>query len=136
MIEKNRLLLLTINYTLVFTLLIFATGLWLFFISSDIKSSLEGALEVIVPHLFSISILAFIFGHFLLFIESVDKDQVLKPILFLYFFILLENLNRYLLSLELIPIELFNLSLALMVLLFGWLICIVWINLYRSWQDL
>ena len=85
-----------IRYSLVFTILLFSSGVWLFVINQtdtiDAKS-LERILEVAVPHLLSMSVLVFVLTHFLLFIEDLDKQKALKFSMILYFVIVIENLS-------------------------------------------
>ncbi len=128
MIESNRLYTITIKYTLVFASLLLTSGLWLFILQGSFREdaltkSLEGVLEIAVPHLFAISVLAFVLSHFLLFIESIDKKKVLKFIVILYLAILLENVSHYFISLEFkIFAWIHLLALLVMVLGFAWLI--------------
>jgi len=128
MIESNRFYTITIKYTLVFAALLLASGLWLFVLSGSFREdaltkSLEGVLEVAIPHLFAMSVLAFVLSHFLLFIESINKKKVLKFIVILYLAILLENVSHYFISLEFwIFVWIHLLALLVMVFGFGWLI--------------
>ncbi len=128
MIQSSRLYTITIKYTLVFASLLLASGLWLFILQGSFREaaltkSLEGVLEVAVPHLFAISVLAFVLSHFLLFVESIDKKKVLKFIVMLYLTILLENVSHYFISLEFqIFVWIHLLALFAMVLGFAWLI--------------
>ncbi len=48
----------------------------------------KGVLEIIVPHLFTMTILAFVLSHFLLFIESIEREkkEIVLLLLFLKFY--------------------------------------------------
>lgn len=132
--EKNRLYVLSIGYSLVFATFLLVSGLWLFILSENAPiRSLEGVLEIIVPHLFAMSILAFVLSHFLLFIESIEKKKVLKFIVVLYLAIFFENLSEFFISLEWqIFVWIHFFSLLVMVCGFIWLIYTIAIDIFRK----
>ncbi|GEM_PF-3152352 len=79
----DHLYMLTLRYSLLFTCSIVISGVWLFALhmtpeQHSYTKSLESVLEVVVPHLFSVSILAFVLLHFLLFVREVLSSTIIK----------------------------------------------------------
>ncbi len=113
-----------IRYSLIFTGLIFISGVWLFVLaqSSEVdEKSLESVLEVAVPHLLAMSVLVFVLCHFLLFIDKVDKKRALKFSIFLYILVILQNIS----NLKAYVIFFMGIS-------FIWLVYQLWVNSYKE----
>ncbi len=91
--KYSELYRIVIRYFLIFTIFLFLSGVWLFIIAKeseiDVKS-LVGTLEVAVPHLLGMSVVFFILAHFLLFVENLDTNGVVKASMLFYMLIILE----------------------------------------------
>ncbi len=130
-----------IAYTLLFSALVLFSGLWLFALrepwsSVAITKSLQSALEQIVPHLFAMSILAFILTHFLLFINTVKPMQITRTASLIFGAILVENTTHYLTSLKHSYAIWINItSLLLLSLLMCTIILKIALDLNNSNQD-
>jgi len=97
-----------IRYMLIYVFLILMSGVWLFLLSQGLDSSesvmctlknvitspadksVEGMMEVVVPHLFAIGTLIFVTAHFMLFSTRVSQKVSLTVARMLFVFALLD----------------------------------------------
>ena len=85
-----------IIYFIIFTNLILLSGLSLYFLEENsLTRSIEGSIEIITPHIFSILLLIFIAGHLLLFDEKRDKRKTLFLSLVVMLLSLLINFAQF-----------------------------------------
>ena len=105
----------SIGYSLIFATGVLFSGLWLFWLNDrELEISLEGALEIIAPHLFAMGIFVFVLSHFLLFVEGMNQRVAMKLSLALYLLILLVNIGIYFLWLK-------------VAALFVFTVCFIWL---------
>lgn len=93
--KNSALYAISVGYMLLYTVLILASGVWLFLLSQGLGSSaglldtlkdiialpeeksLRGLIEVATPHLFAMGALIFVVAHFMLFSTTVSKKHAL-----------------------------------------------------------
>ena len=101
-----------VAYLLLYTLVILATGIWLFFLSQGLNGSegisatlqkiitapetksLQNLVEVATPHLFAMGALVFVVAHFMLFSTEISQKTSLIVALILFVLTLL-NIVSY-----------------------------------------
>ena len=100
-----------IAYLLLYTVVIFATGIWLFLLSQGLNGSegtgatlqhiiaspeaksLQNLVEVATPHMFAMGILIFVVAHFMLFSTKISQKTSLIVALVLFALALLNILS-------------------------------------------
>lgn len=137
-----------ILYTLIYTVFILMSGLWLFLLSqgfdtgegltSTLKNiiitpankSIEGLIEVITPHLFAIGTLIFVAAHFMLFSTKVPQNISLKITILLFVFALFDLFSYFAIIFGLVVSGWIKLvALSVFVLLFFLMIGLVGFSL-------
>jgi hypothetical protein len=126
-----------IRYMLIYAVLILVSGLWLFLLSQGLESSgsvmqtiknvittpadksVEGLIEVVTPHLFSIGILIFVVAHFMLFSTKISQKVSLIVAMILFAFALFDIFSYFAITFGLLVSGWIKLvSMSLFVLLF------------------
>ena len=135
--KNTALYAIPIRYMLIYIVLILISGLWLFFLSQGLDSSgsvistlknviaspavksVEGLVEVVTPHLFSIGALIFVTAHFMLFSTKVSQKVSLKVAMLLFVFALFDIFAYFAITFGLLVSGWIKLlSMLLFVLLF------------------
>jgi len=135
--KNTALYAIPIRYMLIYVVFILISGLWLFFLSQGLDSSgsvistlknviaspaaksVEGLVEVVTPHLFSIGTLIFVTAHFMLFSTKVSQKVSLKVAMLLFVFALFDIFAYFAITFGLLVSGWIKLlSMLLFVLLF------------------
>jgi len=94
-----------LRYFLVMTLLLLATGVWMFVLHTSLSiegtvtyyapKTFFGLLETVSPHLFGMGILAFVLMHFFGIVQGVKQEEYRGLTLWLFLFMVLTNVSGF-----------------------------------------
>ena len=94
----NRLYSIAVIYFLVFVVLLFVSGVWLWLLEMDIDisnitkpKSIEGIIEIVSPHIIAMGLMLFVLSHFLLSSTKFTHSTSLRIFLALSIVILLDQ---------------------------------------------
>jgi len=94
-----------LRYFLIMTLLLLATGVWMFVLHTSLSvegtvayyapKTFFGLLETVSPHLFGMGILVFVLMHFFGIVQGVKQEGYRGLTLWLFLFMVLTNVSGF-----------------------------------------